>query len=1839
MVYDPQFSPEAAELFFILTGQRPPEGKLATLLAARDALLDAAQRIDADLTPQVAAAVTGVLLGMVSGVSVAFATSMEPLTSAPPYYLPSLSGQYRQLAEYSEDTGDQFLQMKVNSIVILASLLVAIAIDLVIAYFQPEIGLKLMTAEFIIVRFLLNTLIGQLLRHLALTMVMSVAIQEALDVIDQLVLDAELHQSWNWDESLEMLEVGALGGALGIVLLPLDRVLGAWLGHMLVSGADLALGKTFGVALGDTGKDLIQGAGHFATGAGIGGVHNAFHSTLFQAMRGEGWSWDWGAFAGGAAQGVTAVIGGGLAGALKLAPLPKLTVTMPADELLTRGPGGVNPGVLNDIASAPAHDQAGAVTGPVDDKSGGGTPAVDVKTGEEAEPPVLQVLRAAGVPAGPDTAYQIALRTGYVPTLGEPPEQNGYWKPVLAQVPMSGYVVPPQTAPELPVTEASRPGTISEPPPYEKPPLYEKPEVPSASDGSAEPLQADSAGQPWVQPGIKQLVPPATERPAALVQPAAPVQPVEPVQPAELVQPVEPVQSVQSGGQAPAGGDLPVQPVQEAQVTQRPSEPTAVNDQADAQKTGDQAVQSDTAQHSSGQDGEPPAQPASGTHGVTAERPEPGRPVPGQPAPSQVRGQESGQLMGAPQRPEVSAAGTRWTRDRDGWYVTPHGGAIERGPGADGKPSVVDVPEGSRAVFDGSGELRLVVLPGGVSYERGLDGAWSSARERQGEVVVVKIGDTTLLPSVDGKTAIVLSRENEVVLDNGIPVAYRQVRAQDGRRLPQPRVFLPDPGRADSWTEHPQTDQATYEAWLASANQAHEAARLLHDVAARSGPQVPENQRLMNLDTDGLRGLLAGSPDDAAAAIYEWVRRREEVSLRWTQMSAAQELSVGHIVNMAAGEGKSWLFLVDAARQAALPGVDSVHVITTRSNLADREFEHYVSLLTPMGYDVHRMNSDALPPAPRDGRPTIYVGTSQDVAFTDLKTGMVPGQKPSGHTVIHASVDEIDEAFVYSNTSYILSEGVGGAASEELVTEVTDANTFLTGHLASGGLTKADFGRTSERSREPVALTETGLAKAAELLGRPLSAAEQHRLNMAATAHLEYVQNIHYVVYGGKIYIIDQTTHEVLYNPETATESRWNGGLAQAVEAKHGLTIRDDPSSSKTITAQQLYAKDIYGRVTGASGTANGKGQRFAEQGLSDTVTDIPLYFDSRLLTAADHVSSDLAAKLDAIAEHTRDMRASAENQPQLILAHRNDLVAGISSRLTDMGVTHTAIDAEWFLDRGANREAAFKAVVEQAGKPGQVLVINMQGARGVDIPVSDEAKAVGGLHVRVTTRSGVSRDIDIQAEKRAARSGDPGSVSYYLSPDDDAFELSRNPNVELAVVKYTGAFKADQASSTPETRDTLAEAEHDLRALVPALQTEGALRMGLHSPYLPNAPPAGPPAPPGSNSAPAPPAPRSARPPRPPGDDNDADLPKIAAGRSGDGARLMQKWAAYREQWQAELDQLAGNSPPPNLDKQPEGFPPDRPAAYAAYAQARLGHEEAGEQEHGLAAARLSAAEHSLAAWGITDPEGAWRAAQQFSAARASGLAAGRRSPEGRDGSAPGAGAGESSGTRRSPETAPESAPEFTQTASAAGGQPDAVFSLGQVSEELAGFGLAAVLAGQHLGQVAAAIGALPVTAITGIGQRLVALPPPQRALAASSLTAIQDALSREVPVPESASIAADRLVRLLTALRWSPSVRTARYTAPQAPAAAPVQVPAQARAEASRRAREAREAKAARLAFNRLLKLEAELASLTAGLSHESTMVLDLAEAELPQPEVPAKAGLRKARPSRPGERRSGC
>ncbi|MFI5779357.1 alpha/beta hydrolase [Nocardia sp. NPDC051570] len=556
-----------------------------------------------------------------------------------------------------------------------------------------------------------------------------------------------------------------------------------------------------------------------------------------------------------------------------------------------------------------------------------------------------------------------------------------------------------------------------------------------------------------------------------------------------------------------------------------------------------------------------------------------------------------------------------------------------------------------------------------------------------------------------------------------------------------------------------------------------------------------------------------GTEHEAMAAAIEVIRRGEGKTLYWTQVMAVLAMQHGPI-NMDAGEGKSLVFLTDAMLKSSREQV--VQVYTTRDTLAKAAFDQYRKTLEPYGFDIVRMNPDHEYTPPVEGRSTIYIGTQNDAGFGRLRDHAVPGRR--------AAIDEIDEALVHADTTFILSDGPADPAGPEVKAQVEQAHTFLDEHLRKGDLTEADFGRAKDQLGGRAELTSSGRAKLEGLWDGELTESDERRIAMAASARWEFIENDHYIVHDGRVLIIDQTTHKVMFDPETSTESRWNGGLAQAVEAKHGLMIRSDSDSSKSLSAQQLFSKEHYDSLTGASGTAEGVSHELQEQYKMQAVVKIPRFKDSNLKVDQDGVAEDLAGKHRMIAE---DVAAKQKTgQPQLVIANRNSEVSQLSKLLRAMGIEHEYVDAAWFAEQGPHAEQRLQEIFDRAGREGKVLIINRQGGRGVDIAVSDEVSAKhGGLHVVVTSRSAESRDIDIQAENRAARNGQNGSVRYYVAADDALYAQSNHRDVSTAIIRYTNAAKAHQAEHTTTTENELHKSEGALRELVPRLQHSGVAR------------------------------------------------------------------------------------------------------------------------------------------------------------------------------------------------------------------------------------------------------------------------------------------------------------------------------------------------------------------------------------------------------------------------------
>jgi DNA-binding CsgD family transcriptional regulator len=578
--------------------------------------------------------------------------------------------------------------------------------------------------------------------------------------------------------------------------------------------------------------------------------------------------------------------------------------------------------------------------------------------------------------------------------------------------------------------------------------------------------------------------------------------------------------------------------------------------------------------------------------------------------------------------------------------------------------------------------------------------------------------------------------------------------------------------------------------------------------------------------------------------------------------------------------GKTLVFLAAAALKSARG--EPVNIITTRDGLAHDAFGEYRAILVEYGFDIVRMNPDAPYQDLVEGRPTIYVGTMEDLGFGELR-GNVPLARRNG-------IDEIDEALVFANTTFVLSEGSGNPAEGKVEAAVADAHAFLTDARKAGLLTEFDFGREPGRVGGGTELSDAGRVKIEEILGRPLTDEETNRLTMAAAAEFEYVENDHYVVWhhpelgpeyvvgangvrivnpdSHKIYIIDQTSHKVMFDAETSTESRWNGGLAQAVEAKHGIQIRDDPASSASITAGELFSAAKSDEMFGFSGTADTvAGELLSKYGAQ--VVDIPRFKELQLKIADDYVAvgregviSHQDAKLAAMASSIAERQPSGI--PQLAVCNRNSEVARLSALLDEAGVEHIAVDAKFFLRHGVDAEAKLQQIFEEAGQRGKVLVINRQGGRGVDIPVAADVNADGGLHVLISGRSAESRAVDIQVENRTARSGGNGSAQYFTAVDDALYADA--PEAQISIIRYAQhqdalaehrAALAEYATApSRETQEKLAQtlnrveaternlaaANADIRALAEKLQPVGVRTAGTHDPataHLPHAPPA----------------------------------------------------------------------------------------------------------------------------------------------------------------------------------------------------------------------------------------------------------------------------------------------------------------------------------------------------------------------------------------------------------------
>jgi preprotein translocase subunit SecA len=329
-----------------------------------------------------------------------------------------------------------------------------------------------------------------------------------------------------------------------------------------------------------------------------------------------------------------------------------------------------------------------------------------------------------------------------------------------------------------------------------------------------------------------------------------------------------------------------------------------------------------------------------------------------------------------------------------------------------------------------------------------------------------------------------------------------------------------------------------------------------------------------------------------------------------------------------------------------------------------------------------------------------------------------------------------------------------------------------------------------------------GLLREGESLYDATNIRLMHHLNAALRAHALYKRDVEYIVRQGEVIIVDEFTGRTMQG------RRWSDGLHQAVEAKEGVTVREENQTVASITFQNYFR--LYSKLSGMTGTADTEAFEFQQiYGLEVVV--VPTHKPMIRKDKSDLVFLSEHDKFQAILEDIQE--CVKRGQPVLVGTTSIEASERIAKLLQSEKIPHEVLNAKQH-----EREAH---IVAEAGRPGAITIATNMAGRGTDIVLGgstqlqidamvnpneadlkniqadwqkrhEQVIAAGGLHIIGTERH-ESRRIDNQLRGRSGRQGDPGSSRFYLSLEDNLMRIFGDPTRMKALMTRVG-MKAGEA-------------------------------------------------------------------------------------------------------------------------------------------------------------------------------------------------------------------------------------------------------------------------------------------------------------------------------------------------------------------------------------------------------------------------------------------------------------
>jgi preprotein translocase subunit SecA len=262
----------------------------------------------------------------------------------------------------------------------------------------------------------------------------------------------------------------------------------------------------------------------------------------------------------------------------------------------------------------------------------------------------------------------------------------------------------------------------------------------------------------------------------------------------------------------------------------------------------------------------------------------------------------------------------------------------------------------------------------------------------------------------------------------------------------------------------------------------------------------------------------------------------------------------------------------------------------------------------------------------------------------------------------------------------------------------------------------------------------------------------QHIVDQCLRAQHLMHRDKDYVVKDGVIQLVDEFTGRIMDGRQFAD------GLHQAIEAKEGVTIREENKTIASTTYQCFFNK--YEKISGMTGTAYAEKREFRSTYHLKTVV-IPTNKPVQRVDRPSVLYPTKRGKYEGVVAEV--LEAHKKGQPVLIGTASIKTSEDVSALLSAAGVPHQILNAK--------QDAKEAEIISRAGVHGTVTVATNMAGRGTDIILDDEARAAGGLKV-IGTELHESSRIDDQLRGRAGRQGDPGESVFFISAEDDMIRL-----------------------------------------------------------------------------------------------------------------------------------------------------------------------------------------------------------------------------------------------------------------------------------------------------------------------------------------------------------------------------------------------------------------------------------------------------------------------------------